>query len=271
MSTFRIENQWGGNKAPWHPGGVWILGARDNQNVIAMHFKSTDGGQTFTGMMNYKGEGPIGLKGTKTSENTYTVENQWGGDHAPWHPGGQWVIGGRANQNVIAMSVKTRNGGLSLSGTMTYAGEGPIGMKVQMVPSYSVENQWGGNHAPWHKGGDWVLGARDNQNVVAVNIKSPDNGETFTGTMTYAGEGPIGFKATKFAQNSYTVENQWGGNNAPWHKGGQWRIGGRQNQNVIAMDVKSTDGGQSLNGTMTYAGEGPIGFKGALKAISTPV
>jgi hypothetical protein len=28
--------------------------------------------------------------------------------------------------------------------------------------------------------------------------------------------------------------------------------------------VTSDDGGQTLNGTNTYSGEGPIGFKGAL-------
>ena len=126
---------------------------------------------------------------------------------------------------------------------------------------YQVENQWGGSSAPWHQGGTWSLGGRDNQNVVAVNITSNDGGQTFNGTMTYAGEGPIGFKATREGSNNYTVENQWGGSSAPWHPGGQWIIGYRENQNVVAVDITSNDGGQTLNGTMTYAGEGPIGFK----------
>ena len=62
---------------------------------------------------------------------------------------------------------------------------------------YQVENQWGGAGAPWHQGGKWILGARSGQNVVAIDIQSPDGGETFQGTMTYAGEGPIGFRATR--------------------------------------------------------------------------
>ncbi|MFC5044911.1 hypothetical protein ACFSTE_21375 [Aquimarina hainanensis] len=74
---------------------------------------------------------------------------------------------------------------------------------------YQVQNQWGGNSAPWHAGGTWVLGGRDNQNVVAIDIKSGDGGRTFSGTMTYEGEGPIGFKAIQIAGNNYSVENQW--------------------------------------------------------------
>lgn len=58
----------------------------------------------------------------------------------------------------------------------------------------------------------------------------------------------------------YSVKNQWGSSSAPWHQGGQWVIGGRSNQDVIALNVKSEDGGKTLKGTMTYKGEGPIGF-----------
>ncbi|NTV99985.1 MAG: hypothetical protein HGA19_01630, partial [Oscillochloris sp.] len=58
---------------------------------------------------------------------------------------------------------------------------------------------------------------------------------------------------------SYAVENQWGGEEAPWHPGGTWEIGSRDNQLVINLDLSSTDGGETLNGTITYVGEGPIG------------
>lgn len=133
------------------------------------------------------------------------------------------------------------------------------------MSKYAVANQWGGSSAPWHQGGTWVLGARDNQKVVAIDIKSGDGGKTFNGTMTYAGEGPIGFKAQRTGQNQYNVENQWGGNDAPWHPGGKWVIGGRDNQNVIALNVTSSDGGKNLSGTNTYANEGPIGFRGQIE------
>ncbi|MEE1925097.1 lectin OAA [Pseudomonas sp. 148P] len=130
---------------------------------------------------------------------------------------------------------------------------------------YAVQNQWGGNSAPWHPGGTWKLGARDNQHVVAIDIRSGDGGVTFKGNMTYSGEGPIGFKAKRVAQNRYEVQNQWGGNDAPWHPGGEWVIGGRDNQSVVALSVKSNDGGKSLDGTNTYDNEGPIGFRSHLE------
>ncbi|MDJ0509933.1 MAG: lectin OAA [Crocosphaera sp.] len=129
---------------------------------------------------------------------------------------------------------------------------------------YSVENQWGGSSAPWNPGGTWIIGGRPNQNMIAIDIKSNDGGKTLSGTMTYSGEGPIGFRATLSDGNNYTVENQWGGNNAPWNDGGKWIIGGRSKQNVVELNLTSDNDGNNLNGTMTYDGEGPIGFKGTM-------
>lgn len=133
------------------------------------------------------------------------------------------------------------------------------------MANYAVENQWGGSSAPWQPGGNWALGGRGNQQVVAIDIASGDGGNSFTGTMTYVGEGPIGFKAQRTSQNQYSVEVQWGGNNAPWQSDGVWVIGSRDNQNVVAMSVTSSDGGNSLSGTSTYASEGVIGFRGMLR------
>lgn len=130
---------------------------------------------------------------------------------------------------------------------------------------YTVQNQWGGNNAPWNPGGTWVLGARPGQNVITLNIKSGDGGQTMTGAMEYAGEGGIGVKATQFASNNYTVQNQWGGNSAPWNPGGDWIIGARCGQSVIELNATSTDGGKTLVGSMSYTGEGPIGFRATLQ------
>lgn len=262
MTQFQVENQWGGSSAPWQPGGVWSLGSRFQQNVIAIDVTSTDGGKTLTGTITYNGEGPIGFKGELTSGNNYTVMNQWGGASAPWNPGGVWIIGGRDKQNVVALKLTSSDGGKTLGGTTTYNGEGPIGFKSNIVNQYVVENQWGGSSAPWNPGGSWTLGSRDKQRVVAIDVTSSDGGKTLTGTATYAGEGPIGFKGELTTANQYAVQNQWGGSSAPWNPGGTWTIGGRDNQNVIALKLTSTDDGKTLSGTTTYAGEGPIGFKG---------
>ncbi len=134
---------------------------------------------------------------------------------------------------------------------------------------YNVENQWGGSDAPWHEGGLWIIGGRDNQGVVALQVESQDEGQTFAGTMTYANEGPIGFRAERTDGNSYTVENQWGGSSAPWHPGGQWVLGGREGQSVVSINVASSNGGSELTGEMVYAGEGPIGFKAQRLPVTT--
>ncbi|MFM7571578.1 MAG: P-loop NTPase fold protein [Snowella sp.] len=128
---------------------------------------------------------------------------------------------------------------------------------------YQVQNQWGGDTADWNEAGQWVLGDRDNENVVELDIKSDDGGQTLNGTMTYStGKGPIGFRATFFDQNNYRVKNQFGGDSAPWFDIGMWVIGDRDSQRVVELNIKSDDNGQTLHGTMTYSGEGPIGFKG---------
>lgn len=132
------------------------------------------------------------------------------------------------------------------------------------MSTYTVQNQWGGSNAAWNPGGQWSVGNRPNQTIVALSAKSTDGGKTLTGTTTYAGEGPIGFKATLSGDNHYTVQNQWGGPSAPWQPGGEWTLGARQNQGVVAIDITSSDGGKTLTGTITYAGEGPIGFRGTL-------
>ncbi|WP_256579508.1 hypothetical protein [Pseudomonas sp. B26(2017)] len=46
---------------------------------------------------------------------------------------------------------------------------------------------------------------------------------------------------------------------------GKWVIGGRDNQNVIALNVTSSDGGNNLGGSHTCANEGPIGFRGQME------
>jgi hypothetical protein len=56
-----------------------------------------------------------------------------------------------------------------------------------------VENQWGSD-TEWHEGGYWLLGSRGvDQRLVAVNVAAVETG--LEGTNTYAGEGPINFKA----------------------------------------------------------------------------
>jgi OAA-family lectin sugar binding domain len=126
--------------------------------------------------------------------------------------------------------------------------------------NFVVTNTWGGDPKP-HVGGLWVLGNRPEQSVVSIDITSKDDGKTFTGTMTYAGEGPIGVEATQFTGNNYNVKNSWGGSGFV-HDGGIWIIGDRDGQRIVSLKATSTDLGQTLNGENTYQGEGQIGFTG---------
>lgn len=257
MTVYNVQNQWGGDSAPWNEGGVFNIGNRSDQLPVALNLNSSDGGQTFSGTMTYAGEGPIGCRASRVTVNCYQVENQWGGDDAPWHDAGLFLLGARSDQNAVAFDLSSSDGGQTLTGTMTYAGEGPIGVTATRSDgkAFNASNQWGGGSAPWNQGGQFVIGCRPNQSVVAIDVASSDNGQTLNGTMTYMGEGPIGFRGTRIMGNSYAVENQWGGDSAPWNPGGNWVIGCRGDQQAVAVNT------QGDNGTMTYAGEGPIGLK----------
>jgi hypothetical protein len=246
-----------------------MLGCRDGQYIAAVNIQSEDHGSNFTGSITYNGEGPITFKARQQCGNNYDCEVQWGGSSAPWHSEGTWIIGGRDVQRCIQLKADASGDGKTLNGAMRYEGEGEIGFKGNLTPTYSVENQWGGSSADWHPGGTWVLSGRWDQKVVSMDIKSEDSGRTLHGVMTYTGEGPIGFKGNKIIDNVYEVYNQWGGSSAPWHRGGDMVIGGRKNQNVVQLNF-SSKGGQNLSGDMTYLGEGPIGFKAQLWKISAP-
>ncbi|ROS05497.1 hypothetical protein EDC56_1027 [Sinobacterium caligoides] len=272
MALYQVENQWGGNSAPWHEGGKWIIGSRDNQNPIAVDLQSFDGGKTLKGTMSYEGEGVISVRATRHGCNNYRVENQWGGSDAQWHDAGQWILGFRADQSIIALSVKSTDGGNTLSGTTTYESEGAIGFNASRAPgeAFTVVNQWGGSQEPWREGGTWVLGSRLDQAVIAIDVQSNDNGKTLTGTMTYANEGAIGFKASLIGANNYKVQNQWGGSSAPWQPAGIWVIGYRNNQPVTALSLLTDDQGETLSGEMTYLNEGSIAISASVVGETEP-
>jgi len=136
------------------------------------------------------------------------------------------------------------------------------------MATYTVQNQWGGPSAAWHDGGVFRIGNRSNQLPIGLQIVSFDGGNTFEGTMTYADEGDIGFRANMVGPNTYQVENQWGGAGAPWNDAGTFLLGARNGQNATEFILQSTDGGKTLTGTMQYAGEDDIGVLATLSATA---
>ncbi len=261
MYNYHVENQWGGASAPWHEGGAWVLGYRNNQACVKIDIESHDHGKTFKGTMVYIGEGPITVEATLICGNTYHVNNGWGTSTGNY--GGWWVIGARADQRCVKLNVSSNDNGHTLHGTMEYNGEGPIGFKGQATLKKHLKTfvQWGGTTAPWHDNGDMILSSREPQAVEMINIHSTDKGMTFSGTMQYAGEGPIEVRCKWLLGNTYAVENHWGGpSNPEWHNAGEWLIGGRDTQRADMLNVKK-HGDCPLFGEMRYVGEGPIGFK----------
>lgn len=132
--------------------------------------------------------------------------------------------------------------------------------EVSSINTYDVEIRWGSSlwiDSPV----DFILGSRSSQRVVDIDIESTDGGETLEGTIRYAGEGSIGFRAFHTGNNFYDTEVQYGGPLAPWRGGGQWLIGARNTQRVVALDVSALTDNFALEGKMRYAGEGEIFFR----------
>lgn len=303
-NRYTVENQ-EGNSPLWTSAGSWILGGRLKQHIVALQFSSKDG--KLTGTVTYNGEKPGGFRATPGKGiNEYAVETESGGN---WQSAGTWQLGSH-REPLVALDAKSTDQGTSLIGSMTYQGGRPTSVRMWLASSprpafpetaaptpptsgtpvaqapikpptvspaptmaspnrYTVENVWGPDG--WHPGGTWIIGGRDKQRVVELQISAKDDGKTLTGTVTYDGEKPVGFRATAKGNNQYAVEIEAGGN---WQPGGTWVIGGRVDQSVVDLTAKSADQGKMLTGNMTYSGNrgvgsDKIGFKAVLEG-STP-
>ncbi|PVX28682.1 lectin OAA family protein [Sphingomonas pokkalii] len=261
MTVYAIQNRWGGDGAPWHEGGIFNIGNRPDQKPIALKIESGDGGTSFSGTMTYQGEDPISVRATLVTTNCYRVENHWGGEGAPWHEAGLFLLGSRNGQNAVYFDLKSDDGGDTLNGTMRYQREGDISVKgaVQIgAITYNALNHWSGAGHPWHPGGQWVAGNRGpTAPVTALNVKSDDQGRTLAGTMSYLGDGPLQFRGTLIAANTYSVVNRTYEGES-WLPGGTWVLGCRTNQNAVLIEAAFEAG---IEGKMKYEGEGPIGLK----------
>lgn len=126
---------------------------------------------------------------------------------------------------------------------------------------YHVQNQWGDLSAPWHEGGIFKIGNRSRQAVIALNLQSPDDGNTLIGSVTYEGEAPVALVALRLRQNIYSVEVGAGeASNKQLVWDGEWQLGFRSSQSVVAMAVQADEEGL-LVGTISYSGEYPVRFR----------
>lgn len=132
-TDYAVSVQWGGQTEPWRPEGVWRMGDRPTQGLTKVTAARQNSNDLF-GAAIYAGEGPIGFRARWISGNQYQVEYQWGGEDAPWNPGGVWVIGGRERQRIAAVDVTSSDLGATLTGQVRYNGEGPIGFRGTAQP-----------------------------------------------------------------------------------------------------------------------------------------
>lgn len=142
-----------------------------------------------------------------------------------------------------------------------------ITLSQLLANAYRVQYQWQDESAPWHDGGVFTINGRSPKPVTALNLNSTDGGKTLTGEVTFQGESPVNVTAVLRATNSYTVNLP--GADDPRLAGLEWQIGSREGQNVVALNVTSTDGGQTWQGAITYAGEGPIRLKAIRESEET--
>lgn len=124
------------------------------------------------------------------------------------------------------------------------------------------------SNCTWEDSGSWTLGA--NESPIEVRFASGngvdkhDGGKTLMGQVKFTQKaGMLGLRAVRVNGNTFSVQTKRG--NDDWVKDGDWVIGGRNNHAVIKADAKSNDGGKTLIGMITYAGEGPVHFKATRK------
>lgn len=259
-AVYATRIQWGGDQAPWHDNGKFVLG-NANALPIAMDIGSPDNGQTLGGMVITT----MGFRAVRQGNpGTYVAEIQWGGPQAPWRPAGLFVFGGAP---LNWLKVNSGDGGRSLGGILCSIGSGGVGFRGALVDGtspaavdacYTTQIQWGGDSAPWHDNGVLVLG-RGNALPLAMDLHTTDNGQTLVGSIT----APVRWRAVWQgpAAGTYATEIQCGGAQAPWYPAGVVAFGGPGCMPLNYLRINSGDGGRNLGGVLCSIGSGGVGFQ----------
>ncbi len=131
---------------------------------------------------------------------------------------------------------------------------------------YRIYHWRGDRSTPWHDGGTFLMGKGVHQPIHALRISSTDQGKTLSGKITWAGVEPPeedNLRAVHVGQNFYTVTIN---GQAETEK---WRLGAREYQRVVAMELTFALKQSSCEGKMTYRGEDAINVQGR-RGITTP-
>lgn len=137
-------------------------------------------------------------------ENSYRVWQQWNDKSAPWHDGGIFQFNGRQAKPVAALKLDSPDNGKTLTGRVTFAGETPLDFTARRLSQnrYTVSFTRKDAANPPPADHEWLIGARQSQNVVALKAKSDDGGQTLHGKIRYQEEGPIRFRAVRESKDA---------------------------------------------------------------------
>ncbi|MEM7111111.1 MAG: hypothetical protein AAF614_01675 [Chloroflexota bacterium] len=124
----------------------------------------------------------------------YRVQNRWGDEGAPWHEAGIFKIGSVSGNPVTSLNLTLENDSKNLTGQVRHDGDYNL-HTITAIPQeqqnlYKIDIQK--NKSPITD--SWWLGSRETQPLVALDVRSDDNGDTLIGEMRYAAEPSIAVK-----------------------------------------------------------------------------
>ncbi|MCB8945673.1 MAG: hypothetical protein H6658_18135 [Ardenticatenaceae bacterium] len=120
----------------------------------------------------------------------------WGDVAGKWLDFGVLRNRSLRGQAITALKISSGDEGKRLVGKVAYHGEGYVDFEaVWAEPNrYEVIHRLNEQDLERYPNGRWLLGGRDDKKIIAMDVTSADNGRSFTGTITYAGEPPINIK-----------------------------------------------------------------------------
>ena len=125
---------------------------------------------------------------------------------------------------------------------------------------YHVETKPSHESVSWDYEGMFEIGGREGQPVKIFKATSTD-GKILIGNVTYINVKSVDFNATLSHDNVYKADFK-NAKAIDWLPDGTWKLG-TATKRIVAIDIRSEDGGYSFNGRMQYeGGNGPLVVRG---------
>ncbi len=245
--------------ATWDEQGTWVFGGRADERPIELRLGSGNRGLDVVGQVKYRQkEGMLGLKLRRTDGRLYTSATKAGNaDHVGES---HWVIG-TDDQSVKQLIATSKDGGRTLTGKITYADGEPMEFQAVVAPlRYHVQTRSRGE-AQWQDAGTWVMGNAAAERPIMLHIIAR-GGNNLGGAVQYAGH--VGFQPTLLDLiDGHRYQARLHGEDGASTDDAQWVIG-NDDKPLLQLYAKSTDGGQTLTGNISYRNAGSREFKATL-------